>query len=166
MLWWVDVFHLQESHFHFCQDKYCFKSVVRLTVGHPMFSPECLVFNGIGSVWLKATKLLLNPRIGFTFEICSIFDYQGVFNDSVLSPWLDITSVSFLKSGLPYNVQYTLFITCICAKSLHSCLTLCDTMDCSSPGSSVHGILQARTLGVGCHFLVQCMKVKSESEVA
>ena len=54
----------------------------------------------------------------------------------------------------------------MCAKSLHSCLTLCDTMDCSSPGSSVHAILQARTLGVGCHFLLQCMKVKSESEVA
>ena len=28
-----------------------------------------------------------------------------------------------------------------------SCLTLCDPMDCSLPGSSVHGILQARTLG-------------------
>ena len=27
-----------------------------------------------------------------------------------------------------------------------SCLTLCDPMDCSSPGYSVHGILQARTL--------------------
>ena len=33
---------------------------------------------------------------------------------------------------------------CVCAKSLHSCLTLCDLMDCSPPGSSVHGILQAR----------------------
>ena len=26
------------------------------------------------------------------------------------------------------------------------CLTLCDHMNCSPPGSSVHGILQARTL--------------------
>ena len=26
------------------------------------------------------------------------------------------------------------------------CLALCDPMDCSLPGSSVHGILQARTL--------------------
>ena len=26
------------------------------------------------------------------------------------------------------------------------CLTLCDLMDCSPPGSSVHGILQARIL--------------------
>ena len=32
------------------------------------------------------------------------------------------------------------------AKSLQSCLTLCSTMDCSLPGSSVHGILQVRTL--------------------
>ena len=27
-----------------------------------------------------------------------------------------------------------------------SCLTLCDPMDCSQPGSSIHGILQARIL--------------------
>ena len=27
-----------------------------------------------------------------------------------------------------------------------SCLTLCDSMDCEPPGSSVHGILQARIL--------------------
>ena len=34
----------------------------------------------------------------------------------------------------------------MCAKSLHSYLTLCDPMDCTLPGSSVHGILQARIL--------------------
>ena len=32
------------------------------------------------------------------------------------------------------------------APLLHSCLTLCDPMDCSLPGSSVHEILQARIL--------------------
>ena len=36
--------------------------------------------------------------------------------------------------------------TCVCAKLLQSCLTLCDPMDCSPPGSSVHETLQARTL--------------------
>ena len=30
--------------------------------------------------------------------------------------------------------------------SVHSCLTLCDPMDCSLPGSSVYGILQVRIL--------------------
>ena len=51
------------------------------------------------------------------------------------------------------------------AKSLQSCPTLCDPIDGSPRGSPVPGILQART-GVACHFLLQCMKVKSESEVA
>jgi len=32
------------------------------------------------------------------------------------------------------------------AKSLQSCPTLCDPIDGSPPGSSIHGILQARTL--------------------
>ena len=35
---------------------------------------------------------------------------------------------------------------CVHAKSLQSCPTLCDLVDCSPPGSSVHGILQARIL--------------------
>ena len=35
---------------------------------------------------------------------------------------------------------------CMHAKLLHWCPTLCDPMDCSPPGSAVHGILQARIL--------------------
>ena len=37
----------------------------------------------------------------------------------------------------------TILCCCLAAKSY---LTLCDPMDCSPPGSSVHGILQARVL--------------------
>ena len=51
------------------------------------------------------------------------------------------------------------------AKSLQPCLTLCDPIDRSPPGSPIPGILQARTLEWG-HFLLQCKKLKSESEVA
>ena len=40
------------------------------------------------------------------------------------------------------------------AQGLQSCLPLCNPMDCSLPGSSVHGILQTNT-GVGCHALLQ-----------
>ena len=43
------------------------------------------------------------------------------------------------------------------AKSRQSCPTLCDPCPWDSPGKNT---------GVGCHFLFQCMKVKSESEVA
>ena len=52
------------------------------------------------------------------------------------------------------------------AKSLQLYPTVCNPIDGSPPGSLIPGILQARTLGVGCHFRLQCMKVKSESEVA
>ena len=44
------------------------------------------------------------------------------------------------------NNFFTIKIPCLCTKSLQFCLTLCDPMDCSTPGSSVSGILQARTL--------------------
>ena len=52
-------------------------------------------------------------------------------------------------------VNLLLVITYICmsaavaAKSLQLCLTLCDPMDCSRPGSPIPGILQARTLEWG-----------------
>ena len=39
-----------------------------------------------------------------------------------------------------------LWAGCVHAKLLQSCLTLCDRMDCNPPGSSIHGILQARIL--------------------
>ena len=35
---------------------------------------------------------------------------------------------------------------CLCAQSLQLCLTFCNPTDCSPPGSSVHGVLQARML--------------------
>jgi len=43
------------------------------------------------------------------------------------------------------------------AKSLQSCPTLCDRRPWDSP---------SKNIGVGCHFLLQCVTVKSESEVA
>ena len=51
------------------------------------------------------------------------------------------------------------------AKSLQLCPTLCDPIDGSPPGSPVPDS-PGKNTGVGCHFLLQCMKVKSESEVA
>ena len=37
-------------------------------------------------------------------------------------------------------------MSCVRTQSLQSCSTLCDPMDCSSPGSFVHGISRARIL--------------------
>ena len=51
------------------------------------------------------------------------------------------------------------------AKLLQSCLTLCDPIDGSPPGSHPWDS-PGKNTGVGCHFLLQCMQVKSESEVS
>jgi len=48
-------------------------------------------------------------------------------------------------------------VTWMCRVCLvaHLCLTLCDPMDCSLPGSSVHGDSPGKNTGVGCHALLQ-----------
>ena len=43
---------------------------------------------------------------------------------------------------------------CVCLVA-QSCLTLCDPMDFSPPGSSVHGGSPGKNTGVGYHFLLQ-----------
>ena len=51
-------------------------------------------------------------------------------------------------------LYYTFYFMC-CTKLLQSCLTLCDTMDCNPPGSSVHWFPPGKNTGMGCHFLLQ-----------
>ena len=51
------------------------------------------------------------------------------------------------------------------AKSRQSCPSLCDPIDSSPPGSPCPWDSQGKNTGVGCHFLLQYMKVKSECEV-
>ena len=44
------------------------------------------------------------------------------------------------------------YVLCLVAQL---CLTLCDPMDCSMPGSSVHGDSPGKNTGVDCHTLLQ-----------
>ena len=53
----------------------------------------------------------------------------------------------------------------VAAKSLQSCPTLCDLIDSSPPVSPRPWDSPGKNTGVGCHFLLQCMKVK-KSEIA
>ena len=48
------------------------------------------------------------------------------------------------------------------AKSLQSCLTLCDPIDGSPPAYPNPWDSPGKNTGVGCHFLLQYMKMKSE----
>ena len=67
-----------------------------------------------------------------------IIDLQGCFFTIVLHP-LDQDRFAFF---LPYSNHAAATAT----KSLQSCPTLCDPIEGSPPGSSVPGVLQARTL--------------------
>ena len=46
----------------------------------------------------------------------------------------------------PNNHVIQIIAVCVCTRCLQSCPTLCDPTDCSPPGSSVHGTIQARIL--------------------
>ena len=57
----------------------------------------------------------------------------------------------FVDISLP-NLNSGLLVLCLVAQL---CPTLCDTMGCSPPGSSVHRDSPGKNTGVGCHALLQ-----------
>ena len=79
-----------------------------------------------------------------------IFPTQGS-NSSLLRPlhW-QANSLPLAPPGKPLGYWRRLLVAAAtataAAKSLQSCLTLCDPIDGSPPGSPIPGILQARTL--------------------
>ena len=46
-------------------------------------------------------------------------------------------------------------VVVVCVLVTQLCLTLCDPMDCSPPGSSVHEDSPGKNTGESCHFLLQ-----------
>ena len=65
------------------------------------------------------------------------------------------------KASIPSVITENLS-SCLHVNSPQSCLTLCDPMDCSLPGSSVHGILQTRIVKWGCCTLLQGIVLTQE----
>ena len=60
-----------------------------------------------------------------------------------------VTAAMKLKDAYSFLGRKVMTNLAAAAKSLQSCPTLCDPMDCSLPGSSIHGSLQARLLEWG-----------------
>ena len=81
---------------------------------------------------------------------------QSTGSQRVRHDW--VTSLSLFMVYYPFSAPT--------AKSLQSCPTLCDPIDVSPPGSPHPWDSPGKNTGVGCHFPLQWMKVKSESEVA
>ena len=68
----------------------------------------------------------------------------GVCSNSRSLSWWCYLTISFSES--PFSFCPQSFPGCMCAKSIQSCLILWDSVYHSLPGSSVHGIVQARIL--------------------
>ena len=62
---------------------------------------------------------------------------------------IEYDTLCYTVGPCPFSILY------VCALSHSVVSTLCDPMDCSQPGSSVHGIFSGKNTGVGCHFLLQ-----------
>ena len=63
----------------------------------------------------------------------------------------DYINFHFKYGGIPFVLVVNMscvWYSCVChaMTTCFSCVRLCNPMDCSPPGSSVHGILQARIL--------------------
>ena len=74
---------------------------------------------------------------------------HGIFQARVLE-WGAMVLITlypaFFLTQLTSSVSYIFSLMYVCAQLFQSCLTLCDPMDYSLPGSSAHGIFQARVL--------------------
>ena len=55
-------------------------------------------------------------------------------------------------NGMQHSISTTYWMH---AQSLSHVQTLCNTMDCSPPDSSVHRICPGKNTGLGCHFFLQ-----------
>ena len=113
---------------------------------------------------INMTKYVLRS-IFICNSICHIFFITILF-------WVRTTFIWNFLSFLECNFQFLIPLS-LChhvqnrntflnvhlaaaAKSLQSCLTPCDPMDCSLPGSSIHGIFQARVLEWGAIAFSKC----------
>ena len=78
----------------------------------------------------------------FYFLLFSLLGFLGILLHNLKNKII----LSLLFQYLYNSFNFLTASAAAAAKSLQSCPTLCDPTDCSLPGSSVPGILQARTL--------------------
>ena len=124
------LFHLLE------QDQTCFyklwKIESELDLNILCLRPSVSLFVSSSLGALCRIELRANCTLGLQFTIKGLPPPKGI-----------CMRTFYLACNSPYGI-FT--VVCMCAKSLQSCLTLSNPMDYFPPGSSVHGIFQARIL--------------------
>ena len=94
-------------------------------------------------VYSRVAQLYINMYPLF-FRFLSLIHYSRILSRAlvlyVLVGWLSVLLCVCVCVCVCVCARMR---ACVCAQL---CLTLCDPVDCSPPGSSVHGIFQARIL--------------------
>ena len=186
-------FSITWKHFQFCLLKYfslffvdC-ALVLCLLLGEDFFSALHIFY--VGSPPLKKHTWLLfglhfpewwiwekrQPPFTLGVESVSLLQIAHILWSLFYSvaPWgagLQVvrTAGNWKSQCLVYSRSRSAVITDLSyvpAKSLQSCSTLCDPMDCSPPGSSVHGIFRAIILEWGAIAFSQAMYLVSALSV-
>ena len=108
-----------------------------------------------GNVQKGFVSLLSIFSLFFTSRFCSS-NFKHLVRDIIRFSFT-CSKILHLKLLIKASTHaiYICMHACMYAKSLQSCPTLCDPMDCSPPGSSVHGDSPGKGTGVGCHALLQ-----------
>ena len=109
-----------------------------------------------------SSSFILSKKIHFIWNMHFHVIALLLFCDTLVSYfWKEHLCFPFWR----YSIWWFLLSSAAAAaKLLQLCPTLCDPKDGIPPGSPIPECPEKKT-GVGCHFLPQHMKVKSESEV-
>ena len=81
-----------------------------------------------------------------------------ILNPTLRHRWKNNVSQEHKKLGIEEAgvlIIYCYLVNCVRCLVAQLCPTLCKPMDCSPPGSSVHGDSPGKNAGVGCHALLQ-----------
>ena len=110
--------------------------------------PSPCIFHLLMGIQVASNFCLLSIDLVWTFVYKCAHRLSFLINIWEYSGWVLILSVSWILEEtleLFFNGIAPVYIF-MHAKSLQSCQTLCHPTGCSPPGSSIHGISQARIL--------------------
>ena len=106
--------------------------------------PENFVLNGL----YNKHKVIVISQCGFALYFPDNYWYWAPFI-CLLTAFFYLGRIVSSGPMLIFNLDICVFkwrcwYTCLQAKLLQSCQTLWDSMECNTPGSPIHGILQRR----------------------
>ena len=106
-----------------------------------------------GVLWYNTSNQKLIPNIfGNMSGFWACLNLNGEDRDYISATVYLVTLLTAMRTAMgiqcqePHSSCFTRITCVLCVKSLQSHSTLCDPMDCSLSGPSVHGTLQARIL--------------------